>query len=232
MCAQNSPSQNDMSENSWPTSFSSSTTRASEPPSANSSAQNSNDSASLIRCSPATLTPLPPQSPSALTTYISGGSDLKKRAHSSSVRATRYLGHAPMPLLISRFRVNALLDSSCASFCLGPTHLTPIAQSASDTPASSGPSGPTTAIVILCARANSATAAPSVIFPVLKLSHTVLMPGLLLAAKQLSEAQRCDSFSLRAIACSRAFEPTTRKWCCDPVASSRSVAEGTIWFDD
>ncbi len=161
--------------------------------------------ASAAPRSPVTTTPLPPASPSALTT--NGGPNSASAATASpslvQVRA-RAVG---MPAAAMTCLANDFDPSSIAAARPGPKQAMPASASASASPATSGASGPTTTRPGAIERASAVTASMSA-RSTGWVAAIAAMPGLPGAAcRSLTSA---SAASARASACSRPPDPSRR----------------------
>ncbi len=150
------PSQNTIWVNSSPTALSSSITPA--PPMfwSKISLMYSIVSPKLWRCSPWTLTPLPPVSPTGLTT-ISWSIFFRYSSASFALSKDANPRFPSMPWSFTRFLMNDFEVSILAAALVGDAHDIPASSRASTIPTSKGASGPTNASSTEFSRANLRT---------------------------------------------------------------------------
>ena len=229
-----SPETKNISENSSPSSFSSSTTCW--PPLRQVLAW-AKPSSAVPKWSPITSTPLPPIRPSAFTTKpVSAHSAATRTKPSSRCSAGKSAANTakrglPANLFFrSNSRVKPLLPSSRAEDCLGPMVGMPASQSASAAPATIGASGPSTASVApafvaswamafgLLASGSSKKSAPSATIPGLAF-------GAACSSCTFLALPPPPAASARAMACSRAPPPTISTLCMGAMVAR----EGVFW---
>src|SRR5690606_6655619 len=150
------------------------------------------------------------------------------RATSSSVVHTYAIAVGTFALAMTSL-ANALEPSSRAASALGPKHGMPAARTASATPATSGASGPTTTSSAPCSTASAATASGSS-GSTDRLVAICAVPGFP-GATRTSWAVESE-VRARAMACSRAPDPTTRIFTSRKPTDWSGCAVGSVHGPD
>jgi hypothetical protein len=151
----------------------------------------------------ATVTPLPPVSPSALTTI--GTPCVRTYAFAAVESVKRPYAAVAMRNRAQRSLANPLEPSNRAAAAVGPNARTPAMLNRSTRPAHSGASGPTTTSSMRCRRAKSTSRSRSsaAIGTQSASSAIPALPG-----AQYSSSHTGEAASAQASACSRPPEPT------------------------
>src|SRR4249919_831520 len=130
-----------------------------------------------------------------------------------------------MPCRARKSLANALLPSSWAAAAVGPKIRRPSARKRSTTPATSGPSGPTTVTATPSLRASASSPSMS-LAATSTLRHRGSFAVPALPGATSTSVTRGDCASFHASACSRPPEPMTRSFMPIPGSASEENAAG------